>query len=90
MFNILQCDDFKNSNFQGYRSTGVIIWALSREKLFMSYANNKSADQPVHLCSLISTFVVRCLDSIMSLVSTSEILSLYLASVAAQAGLSLT
>ena len=35
-------------------------------------------------------FVVRCLDSIMSLVSTSEILSIYLASVAAQAGLSLT
>ena len=27
-------------------------------------ANNKGADQPVHLCSLISTFVVRCLDSI--------------------------
>ena len=27
-----------------------------------SYANIKGADQPAHPCSLISTFVVRCLD----------------------------
>ena len=32
---------------------------------FMPYANNKGADQPVHSRSLISTFVVRCLDSII-------------------------
>ena len=38
-----------------------------------------------HPCSLISAFVVRCLDSIIPLVS-----SLYLASVAEQAGSSLT
>ena len=56
----------------------------------MPYANNKGADQPAHPCSLISAFVVRCLDSIIPLVSISEILSLYLASVAAQAGLCLT
>ena len=55
----------------------------------MSYANNKSADQPVHPHSLISTFVVRCLDSVMSLVSVTKISSLMLASVAAQAGLCL-
>ena len=36
------------------------------------------------------TFVVRCLDSTIPLVSTSEISSLYIASVAAQAGLGLT
>ena len=30
---------------------------------FMPYANNKSADQSAHLCSLISAFVVRYLDS---------------------------
>ena len=29
----------------------------------MPYANNKSADQPVHPRSLISIFVVHCLDS---------------------------
>ena len=55
----------------------------------MQYANNKGADQPAHPRSLISTFVVCCLDSIIPLVSISEISSLYLASVAAQAGLSL-
>ena len=55
----------------------------------MPYANNKGADQPAHSRSLISAFVVHCLDSITPLVSISEISSLYLASVAAQAGLSL-
>ena len=43
-----------------------------------------------HSCSLISTFVVRCLYSIVPLVSISKISSLYLASVAAQTGLCLT
>ena len=62
---------------------------MSWENLFMAYANNKGADQPAHLRSLIRAFVVCCLDSIILLVSTSEIWSLYLASVAAQAGLSL-
>ena len=56
----------------------------------MSYANNKGADQPAHPRSLISAFVVRCLDSIMSLVSGTNISSLMLASVAAQVSLSLT
>ena len=40
---------------------------------FMSYANNKGTDQPAHPHSLISTFVVRCLDSIISLDSTAKI-----------------
>ena len=39
----------------------------------MSYANNKGADQPAHPCSLISAFVVRCIDSIISLDSIAEI-----------------
>ena len=38
----------------------------------------------------ISAFVVRCLDSVMSLVSETKISSLMLASVAEQASLSLT
>ena len=59
-------------------------------KPVLRYANNKGADQPAHPRSLINTFVVRCLDSIISLVSFSEISSLQLASVAAQACLSLT
>ena len=56
----------------------------------MSYANNKGADQPAHPRSLISAFVVRCLDSVMSLVSVTKISSLMLASIAEQASLSLT
>ena len=56
----------------------------------MAYTNNKGADQSAHSRSLISAFFVLCLDSIIPLVSTSEILSLYLSSVAAQTGLCLT
>ena len=51
--------------------------------MFLLYANNKDADQPAH-------FVFHCLASIIPLVSISEISSFYLASVAEQAGLSLT
>ena len=56
----------------------------------MSNANNKGAGQPEHLRSLINTFVVRCLDSIIPLLSIAKISSLHLASVAEQAGLCLT
>ena len=45
-------------------------------KCVMSYANNKGADQSAHPRSLISTFVVHCLDNIIPLVSISEISSL--------------
>ena len=55
----------------------------------MPYANNKGADQPAHPRSLISTFVVRCLDSITPLLALSKISRLQLASEAVQAGLSL-
>ena len=54
------------------------------------YANNKDADQPAHPRSLISVFVVRCLDSIIPLVSISKISSLWLTCVTEQAGLCLT
>ena len=56
----------------------------------MPYANNKDADEFAHPRSLISAFVVRCLDVIILLTSISELSNLYLASVAAQAGLGLT
>ena len=56
----------------------------------MSYAKNKGVDQPAHPHSLISAFVVCCLDSIMSLVSVTKISSLMLSSVAEQASLSVT
>ena len=59
-------------------------------KCLMSYANNKGADQPAHPCSLICAFIIRCLDTVMSLVSVTKFSSLILASVAEQASLSLT
>ena len=59
-------------------------------KSAFALANNRGTDQPVHPHSLISAFVVHCLDSIISLVFISEISGLYLASLAAQAGLCLT
>ena len=39
-------------------------WSMSWENLYMIYANNKGADQPAHLRSLISAFIVHCLDNI--------------------------
>ena len=35
-------------------------------KLLKDYADNKGANQPVNPCSLISTFVLHCLDSATS------------------------
>ena len=56
----------------------------------MSDANNKGADQPAPPRSLISAFVVRCLDSIISLYYKAKISRLQLTSVAEQASFSLT
>ena len=61
----------------------------------MSYVYNKDADQPAHPHSLISTFVVHCLDSTTPLIvifeiSRIQLTSAELASVAEQAGLNLT
>ena len=39
---------------------------------FMPYANNKGADQPAHPRSLITAFVVHCLDSVIPLVSITK------------------
>ena len=55
-----------------------------------AYVNNKGADQPANLHSLISTFVVRCLDRLIPLLAISEISSLLLVCVAEQLGLSFT
>ena len=42
-------------------------------KPVLPYANDKGADQPAHPHSLISAFVIHCLDSMISRVSISEI-----------------
>ena len=56
----------------------------------MPYTNNKCADQPAHPHNLISTFVFRCLDSMICILAISKVSRFYLASVAEQAGLYLT
>ena len=76
----------RSTSFSGeiLRCAGLIEPGHEKTCL-MSYANNKGADQPAHPRSLISAFVIRCLDSVMSLVSVTKISSLMLASVAEQA-----
>ena len=44
-----------------------------RENLSSGLANNKGVDQPAHPPSLISAFVIRLLESIISKPATSEI-----------------
>ena len=56
----------------------------------MTYANNKVVDQPAHLRSLISTFVVRCLDSMICILAISKVSRFYLTSAAELSGLNLT
>ena len=55
--------------FTEFFKSSRYIWATSWENLFMPFANNKGADQPAHPRSLISAFVVRCIDSIIPLSS---------------------
>ena len=56
------------------KSVVMLSIELGHAKMcLMPHADNKGADQPAHPRSLISAFVVRSLDSIISLVSRSEI-----------------
>ena len=55
----------------------------------MPYAKNKDTDEPAHPRSLISAFLVRCLDSTVSILDLSNMSCLWLASEAEQAGLSI-
>ena len=75
-------------NYFFKRLSLLIINEPRHEKnLFLPHANNKDADQPAHPRSLISAFVIRCINSIIPLVSIPKISSLQLAE---QVGLSLT
>ena len=55
--------------------------------MFMSYVNNKGANQSAHLRSLTSAFIFRCLDSIISVLAMSKISVLSLLSVPEQSDL---
>ena len=52
--------------------------------------DHRDADQPAHLCSLLSAIVIPLLESIISRVATSEMISFQLVSVARPSGLNLT
>ena len=67
--NLISFSVLKTAELVHYKA----IWATSWESLFMPYANSKGADQLAHECSLISAFVVHCLDSIIHLLATAEI-----------------
>ena len=68
---------FDSSILDGFCNfTFTIIWVASWQNLFMAYANNKDADQPAHPCSLISAFIVRCLDSLIPILAISGFKSL--------------
>ena len=58
--------------------------------MLLGFANNKGADQPVHMRSLISAFVIRVMESIKSRLARGKISIFYLVFVAEQAGLSIT
>ena len=82
-----------NHFLQGPSDLGLqdLLWSLSEpchKKSCLCHMQKTKVQISLHI--LISASVVFCLDSIIPLVSTSEISSLYLASVAAQSGLSLT
>ena len=71
------------------RRRDVTEMSLVMRKPVFALREQQRQDQPAHQRSLISTFVVRFIDIYILLVSISEISSLYLASVAAKAGLCL-
>ena len=62
------------------------IWASTRENLSSVFANNKGTDQPAHPRSLISAFVIRLLEHIISKFATGEV---SIVSVAEETGFSL-
>ena len=61
------------SRLGSFLAKNITIEPGHEKMCLMSYANNKGADQPAHPRSLISAFVVRGLDSIISLASVAEI-----------------
>ena len=46
-------------------SSEVVNSALTRQNLASGFSNNTGADQPAHLCGLISAFVIPILESII-------------------------
>ena len=57
-----------------YVTVSAILYGPRREKTCLwGFANKKGADQPAHQHSLISTFAIHLLESIISRLSMSKI-----------------
>ena len=61
-----------------------------RETCLVGFANSKGADQPSHTRSVISSFVIHLIKSIISTIATSEISVFWLAFVAEHACLKMS
>ena len=70
--------------------TVYIYGPSQRENLSSGIWKNKGEDQPAHMCSLFSAFVIHLLKSIISRFTMNENLNFRLVSIADQAGLNLT
>ena len=68
-----------------------VIWASTRENLSSVFVNNKGTvnNKGADLFSLISSFVICLLKSVISKLATSKFYVFYLVSVAEETGLSL-
>ena len=64
--------DLKLSKKDYKQNKHHLYGARCKKTCFLWFANNKGADQPVHLRSLISAFVICILESIISRLATSE------------------
>ena len=63
-----------NTRFYGELKKHHLTYGPGHAKTcLIPYANNKGADQPAHSRSLISTFVVRCLDSMICILAISKV-----------------
>ena len=67
-----------------------IYYETCHEKTCLCHMQPTKMQISLHIHSLISTFVIRCLDSIIPIVATSEIPRLLLPSVVQPTGLSVT
>ena len=89
------CSTLSGQQTESKKNVLLIQWLNQLSMYNWSHLMTKpvyvTCEQQRHISACaVSAFVVRCLDSIIPLVSISEISSIYLASVAAQACLCLT
>ena len=65
---------FSQNHRHSHTTTVISPYNLGQiMRKFVLYANNKGADQPAHPRSLISTFVIRCLDSMICILAISKV-----------------